>query len=203
MALLLNRISLSKSKHPYYRHRRKFIESWNEETKKKFVDLKNKTADVKDFSKFKQSDVENITVLNTLINAWITKLYDSTKFQDDVKREDTYDQQNLTNSKDHSNKIYENPVSKVKSARFSGDDWVYHLKVCDPKSFENKSNLKINDYKMMAESEQGSMMDFNKIADKHNYQNEYLSSYQRRSILKLKKTVWFNLHRNQTRIIVA
>lgn len=109
-------------KHSNYSHRRKFTESWNEETKKKFVDLKKKTADVKDFSKFKQTDVENITIINTLINACITKLYDSAKAQDDVKIEDMRNQQILTNSEEHCVFPFQSHVSKSKSARFSGED---------------------------------------------------------------------------------
>ena len=49
--------------------------SWNEQTKNKFEILRNKTVQIKDFSKFKQSDIENITLLNTLINEYISKIF--------------------------------------------------------------------------------------------------------------------------------
>ena len=48
---------------------------WNNETKKHFMNLKQKSVDIKDFSKYRSSDVENITLLNTLINGYISKLY--------------------------------------------------------------------------------------------------------------------------------
>ena len=52
------------------------MNSWNDETKKKILDLSKRSVDIKDFSKYKSSDIENITLLNTLVNTWISKLYE-------------------------------------------------------------------------------------------------------------------------------
>ena len=50
---------------------------WDDQMKCKYENLCKKTVDIRDFSKFKPSDIENITVLNTLINQYISRLCDN------------------------------------------------------------------------------------------------------------------------------
>ena len=38
------------------------------------------SVNIKNFNKYKPSDVENITLLNTLINAYISKVYDDISY---------------------------------------------------------------------------------------------------------------------------
>ena len=44
--------------------------------KDKYQSLCKKSVDIRDFSRFKPSDVENITILNTLINQYISRLWE-------------------------------------------------------------------------------------------------------------------------------
>ena len=44
--------------------------------KDKYQSLWKKSVDIRDFSRFKPSDVENITILNTLINQYISRLWE-------------------------------------------------------------------------------------------------------------------------------
>eukprot|EP00345_Euplotes_harpa_P006525 CAMPEP_0168330390 /NCGR_PEP_ID=MMETSP0213-20121227/7701_1 /TAXON_ID=151035 /ORGANISM="Euplotes harpa, Strain FSP1.4" /LENGTH=168 /DNA_ID=CAMNT_0008333949 /DNA_START=205 /DNA_END=708 /DNA_ORIENTATION=+ len=49
--------------------------SWDETMKNRYEALYKRSIEIKDFSKFKTSDIENITVLNTVLNAYISRLY--------------------------------------------------------------------------------------------------------------------------------
>ena len=56
--------------------KRKFIQEWSREKGEKIKALSKKSVDIKDFTKYKPSDIENITALNTLINSYISKMYE-------------------------------------------------------------------------------------------------------------------------------
>mmetsp|Transcript_25183 Transcript_25183/g.24948 ORF Transcript_25183/g.24948 Transcript_25183/m.24948 type:complete len:118 (+) Transcript_25183:8-361(+) len=59
--------------------RRKIVQVWTSEKRDKIKDLSKKSVDIKDFRQFKPSDIENITALNTLINSYISKMYEEIK----------------------------------------------------------------------------------------------------------------------------
>ena len=60
-----------------HRNINKLKNVWDDQMKCKYENLCKKTVDIRDFSKFKPSDIENITVLNTLINQYISRLCDN------------------------------------------------------------------------------------------------------------------------------
>eukprot|EP00345_Euplotes_harpa_P004474 CAMPEP_0168331190 /NCGR_PEP_ID=MMETSP0213-20121227/8184_1 /TAXON_ID=151035 /ORGANISM="Euplotes harpa, Strain FSP1.4" /LENGTH=158 /DNA_ID=CAMNT_0008334915 /DNA_START=12 /DNA_END=488 /DNA_ORIENTATION=+ len=57
---------------PRRKIRRKYAKLFDN---RKLIELKNRSVDIKDFAPFKPSEVENITMLNTLINANISRIY--------------------------------------------------------------------------------------------------------------------------------
>ena len=59
--------------------RRKVVPVWDNEKRNKIKALSKKSVDIKDFKGYKPSDVENITALNTLINSYISKMYEEIK----------------------------------------------------------------------------------------------------------------------------
>lgn len=58
---------------------RKIFVQWTDDKRRKFQELSKRSVDIKDFTKYKSSDVENITLLNTFINAYISKVYEEIK----------------------------------------------------------------------------------------------------------------------------
>ena len=104
------------------------------------------------------------------------------------------------------NQIYTNKNQnlKIKSNKFSGDDWRYSYlnNISENLHDFNRSKLKIFEVSNNgAEDEQGSQINCSKNSPKHWSSIINLELNHGKSILKLKKTVSFNLHRNQTKII--
>ena len=56
--------------------RRNYMLLWNDDKHEKMKGLLKKSTNIQNFEKYKPSDIENITLLNTLINAYISKMYD-------------------------------------------------------------------------------------------------------------------------------
>ena len=186
-----------------YRQRRRFLNSWNDETKKRILDLSKRTVDIKDFSKYKSSDIENITLLNTVINAWISKLYTdlsnsmnmvhSTWAQPSVpetNEQEAKEGEDLTNQSE--------TVAPNNNTSFAANE---ESKIDTPD--EHNINLNINQtLNSMDELEQGSEVNLSNLEIiKHKELTSPIHS-RRRSILKLKKNVSFNLMKNQIKIIV-
>lgn len=177
------------------------MNSWNDDTKKKILDLSKKSADIKDFSKYKSSDIENITLLNTLVNACISKLYEDLAHSE-VKKTITTETQKPSSSQNDqepkSNEETKVEEGKAENTQNNQTNINEESKIQNNEDSTVKSCETVN---ILNELEQGSEVDLNSLPSLKIKPAVSLTQSRKRSILKLRKNVSFNLQRNQIKII--
>jgi hypothetical protein len=185
---------LGKNSHTSRRRRlirRNFSQVWNDEKKQKFKELTKKSVDIKDFSKYRPSDIENITLLNTLINAYISKVYEElvSRFPslDDISPKSTTDNTEsvVTNAMDESKSSANDIKMTASEENQKAGDHTNIVPGLDDASLPETSEVP----SASTELEQGSHVDSSLQANFTDAQDKVLSSSRKRSILKSRKNV--------------
>jgi hypothetical protein len=183
--------------------RRNFTQIWNNEKKEKIKELTKKSVDIKDFKKYKPSDVENITLLNTLINAYISKVYE--EITSSGSKGNRLNSQNLSsNSNESSRNQEQSDADKLSQKSLSKLNSEINAENNPSNTTNSDINLQMIHRRKDGESlsasnevEQGSHID----CDYQDYMNNTISDLQKtprqKSILKQKKNVCFKLDLNQ------
>lgn len=183
--------------------RRNFNQIWNNEKKEKIKELTKKSVDIKDFKRYKPSDVENITLLNTLINAYISKVYE--EITGSGSKTNRLNTQNLSSNSNDSNPIREQSDADKLSQNSPSKRNSEFIAENNPSNTTNSDkNMQMIHRRKDGESlsasnevEQGSHID----CDYQDYLNNTMSDMQKtpkqKSILKQKKNVCFKLDLNQ------
>eukprot|EP00344_Euplotes_crassus_P010539 CAMPEP_0196997998 /NCGR_PEP_ID=MMETSP1380-20130617/3487_1 /TAXON_ID=5936 /ORGANISM="Euplotes crassus, Strain CT5" /LENGTH=244 /DNA_ID=CAMNT_0042414417 /DNA_START=3 /DNA_END=737 /DNA_ORIENTATION=+ len=213
MLLILSFLVMSFSKGTNNRNirmsfrRRKIAQSWTNEKRDKIKALSKKTVDIKDFKSFKPSDVENITAINTLVNSYISKMYEEIKPLIPLSGQNNEDMVNTCISESS----HEDSKSNLSSLN-------------DPNSTLNKKSLcteslaassvvdvvaappgSINNFpeglQISGEMEQGSERSTPEDTVKESLLKSHPGIQRKRSILKTQKNVWFDLGQNKVKII--
>lgn len=171
--------------------RRNFKLLWNDDKHEKMKGLLKKSTNISNFEKYKPSDIENITLLNTLINAYISKIYDELSC---LKGPNNLTSDILNKSGEQKDKIELDKLSSLETPSYRSSILVKHISAdshqveCTSSRTESDSNPASN------EVEQGSHIDCDYQA---NALSEAPKMKRSRSILKTKKNVCFNMALNQ------
>lgn len=181
--------------------RRNVLQTWNDDKRQKFKELTKKSVDIKDFSNYKPSDIENITLLNTLINAYISKVYEDLigPSTNNSPPSETNTLSNKNNAEEDKSTLdcKNEPERDTLNLSVETADQKMSTQLLEPRNGKRRSRDTMS---ASNEMEQGSHIDCEFGDNLTSALSEAPANYRKRSILKFRRNVSFNLQRNQVKV---